>query len=143
MKKILFAAMLLLSISAFANIRVDEKIERQFREAFPAATAVKWYDNKDYFEVFFVHNSVQCRISYKPDGSMMQMRRDYNKETLPLFISGAVQKKYPGKTIYGVTEITNEEGLQYHMVLEDGKSWYFVASDSAGDLSLTKKLRKG
>ena len=143
MKKIVFAAMLLLSISAFANINVDEKIERQFREAFPAATAVKWYDNKDHFEVFFVHNSVQCRISYNTDGSMTQMRRDYGKETLPLFISGAVQKKYPGKAIYGVTEITNAEGLQYHMVLEDGKNWYFVASDSAGDLTLNKKLRKG
>lgn len=143
MKKIVFAAMLLFSISAFANIRVDEKIERQFRESFPAATAVKWYDNKDYFEVFFVHNSVQCRISYNTDGTMMQMRRDYGKETLPLFISGAVQKKYPGKKIYGVTEITSQEGLQYHMVLEDEKNWYFVASDSAGDLSLSKKLRKG
>jgi hypothetical protein len=142
MKKIVFAAMLLFSISAFANIRVDEKIERQFRESFPAATAVKWYDNKDYFEVFFVHNSVQCRISYNTDGAMIQMRRDYNKETLPLFISGAVQKKYPGKKVYGVTEITSQEGLQYHMVLEDDKNWYFVNSDSAGDISLNKKLRK-
>jgi hypothetical protein len=142
MKKILFAAMLLISVSAFANIRVDEKIERQFRESFPAATAVKWYDNKDNFEVYFLHNSVQCRISYNADGSMLQMRRDYGKEILPLFISGAVQQRFPGKKVYGVTEITNGEGLQYHMVLEDDKNWYFISSDSAGDLSFNKKLRK-
>lgn len=143
MKKIVFAAMLLISISAFANTRIDEKIERQFRESFPAATAIKWYDNKDHFEVFFMHNSVQCRISYNTDGSMMQMRRDYGKETLPLFITGAVQRKYPGKKVYGVTEITNSDGLKYHLVLEDEKSWYFMTSDSAGDLSMHKKLRKG
>lgn len=143
MKKLLFAAAMLLTLSSFAASRIDEELERKFRESFPAATAVKWFDNKGNFDVFFVLNSIQCRISYTPDGNMVQMRRDYGKEALPLFIAGAVQKKYPGKKIFGVTELTSEEGLQYHIVLEDDQKWYFVEGTSGGDLSITRKMRKG
>ena len=142
MKKILFATALIFSLSAFANIRVDEQIEKKFNEAFPTAKSVKWYDNKNSYDVLFIHNNIQCRISYDTNGTMLNMRRDYTKESLPLFITGAVQKKYPGKKIFGVTEVTSPEGLQYHIVLEDEKSWFFVESNSGGDLSLSKKLRK-
>lgn len=142
MKKLLFAALLLISVSAFANTRIDEKIERNFRKSFPTARAVKWYDNKDHFEVYFLHNNMQCRISYNTDGTLQQMRRDYKKEHLPLFIAGAVQQKYPDQQVYGVTEITSPDGIQYHLVLQDAKNWYFVNADSGGSISLSKKLRK-
>ncbi len=142
MKKLLFAAVLFCSLASFANVRVDEVIEKKFKESFPTATSIKWYDNKDSYEVLFVHNNIQCRINYDMEGNMLHMRRDYTKEALPLFITGSIQKRYPGKKIFGVTEITNAEGLQYHIVLEDEKSWFFVESNSGGDLSLNKKLRK-
>lgn len=142
MKKILFAAALFASLSSFANIRIDEKLEQQFKEAFPNATSVKWYDNKDSYDVLFIHNNIQCRISYDTRGNMINMRRDYKEEALPLFVCGAVKKKYPGKKVFGVTEITTPEGLTYHIVLEDDKHWIFVESNSGGDLSFQKKLRK-
>lgn len=143
MKKLLLAAALLFSLASFATNRVDEELERKFRESFPAASAIKWFDNANGYEVCFTLNDVQCRINYSADGTMLQMRRNYGKETLPLFITGAVQQRYPGKKIFGVTELTTEGGLTYHIVLEDDRKWYFVVADGGGNLSMNKKMRKG
>ncbi|OLY90812.1 hypothetical protein SAMN05444008_12345 [Cnuella takakiae] len=142
MKKLFIAAAMLVSLSSFAGPGVDEELERHFRETFPAANAIKWYDSKEGYEVFFTLNNIQCRIQYDADGTMKTMRRDYTKESLPMFITGAVNKKYPGKKIFGVTELTTPSGLQYHIVLQDEKSWYFVDGTSGGDLSLNHKLHK-
>lgn len=143
MKKILFALALFISASAFANIpSIDEAVEKQFRESFPTATKVQWYEKADGYEVLFLYNKVQCRIQYDERGNMQQMRRDYTEDGLPLFIIGNVKKEYPNKKIYGVTEITTPEGLNYHIILEDAKHWTFIESTSGGQLSVTKRLRK-
>lgn len=143
MKKILFAVMLFISATAFANNpRVDEVLEKKFTSSFPSASSVKWYENKEGYEVIFIHNKVQCRINYGTDGNMKQMRRDYYADGLPPFIFNAVQKEHPSKKVYGVTEITNADGITYHLILEDTKHWTFVESTSGGQLSLVKRLRK-
>jgi hypothetical protein len=143
MKKFLLAAALFISASAFAHTpAVDESVEKLFRESFPTASKVQWYDRQNGYEVLFVHNQVQCRIQYDLEGNMMHMRRDYNEDGLPLFIIGNVKKQHPTKKIYGVTEITSPEGLQYHIILEDQKHWTFIESSSGGHLSYVKRLRK-
>lgn len=143
MKKILFAVALFISATAFANIpSVDEAIEKQFRETYPTASKVQWYDKEDGYEVLFIHNKVQCRIQYDLNGNMQLMRRDYQEDGLPLFIINNVKKSYPNKTIFGVTEITTPEGLNYHIILEDEKHWSFVDATSGGQLTFNKKLRK-
>lgn len=142
MKKLLFAAALLVSLSSFADPGVDEELERKFRETFPAASAIKWYDSKEGYEVFFSLNNIQCRIMYNTEGTMLHMRRDYKQDALPMFITGAINKKYPGKKVHGVTELTTDAGLYYRIVLQDDKHWYFVDGTSGGDLTLDHKLRK-
>lgn len=143
MKRILFALALFISASAFANIpTVDEAVEKEFRENFPAATKVQWYEKEDGYEVLFLYNKVQCRILYDHQGNMTQVRRDYSEEGLPLFIVGKIKKEHPGKKIFGITEITTNDGLIYHVVLEDDKHWTFVESSSCGQLTTQRRLRK-
>jgi hypothetical protein len=143
MKKILFAVALFISATAFANVpNVDELVEKKFRETFPTASAVNWYENKEGYEVLFVHNKVQCRLKYNTEGTMVQMRRDYLSDALPVFIQNAVQNVHPNKTIYGVTEITTADGITFHMILEDQKRWTFVESTAGGQLTTVKRLRK-
>lgn len=143
MKKILFAVMLLISATAFANTPgVDESLVKKFKENFPSATSIKWIDNAEGYEVIFFYNKVQCRISYDMKGNMQQMRRDYHADVLPLFVQASIQKTHPTKKVYGVTEITTIHGQTFHIILEDAKHWTFVESNSGGELSTTKRLRK-
>jgi hypothetical protein len=75
-------------------------------------------------------------------GNIMSTRRDYFEKDLSLFIVAKVKEKYPGKTIFGITEITSVEGASYNIVLEDEKNWTTITSNDSGDLTLVQKLKK-
>jgi len=49
MKKICLAIALFASTLAFAKPAVDEKIEKTFKESFPKAEKVTWYENDSYY----------------------------------------------------------------------------------------------
>lgn len=143
MKKMLFAMLLLASTFAYATDPVvDEKIEKNFHAAFPKAEKVTWYENGTQHEVSFINESVKCRMLYDKEGNVLKTERYYAAENLPPFITAKLNKKYADKTVFGVTEITINEGTTYHIVLQDSKQWYFVTADNNGFLTFDRKMRK-
>ena len=143
MKKILFALALLVSTISFAKSpEVDEQVSKQFKETFPAAIEVKWYDYETFYEVVFKNNEILCRVKYDLKGNIISTRRDYNEKDLSLFIVAKVKEKYAGKKIFGITEITSSEGVIYNIVLEDEKNWINLNSDESGNISQVQKLKK-
>jgi len=143
MKKIFFALALLVSTASFATSpEVDEQVSKQFKETFPAAIEVKWYDYETFYEVVFKNNDILCRVKYDLKGNIISTRRDYHEKDLSLFIVAKVKEKYTGKKIFGVTEITSSEGVTYNIVLEDDKNWINLNSDESGNISQVQKLKK-
>jgi len=143
MKKIFFALALLVSAASFATSpEVDEQVSKQFKETFPAAIEVKWYDYETFYEVVFKNNDILCRVKYDLKGNIISTRRDYHEKDLSLFIIAKVKEKYAGKKIFGVTEITSSEGVTYNIVLEDDKNWINLNSDESGNISQVQKLKK-
>jgi hypothetical protein len=143
MKKIFFALALLVSTASFATSpEVDEQVSKQFKETFPAAIEVKWYDYETFYEVVFKNNDILCRVKYDLKGNIISTRRDYHEKDLSLFIIAKVKEKYAGKKIFGVTEITSSEGVTYNIVLEDDKNWINLNSDESGNISQVQKLKK-
>ena len=136
MKKIFFALALLVSTASLATSpEVDEQVSKQFKETFPAAIEVKWYDYETFYEVVFKNNDILCRVKYDLKGNIISTRRDYHEKDLSLFIIAKVKEKYAGKKIFGVTEITSSEGVTYNIVLEDDKNWINLNSDESGNIS--------
>ena len=143
MKKIFFALALLVSAASFATSpEVDEQVSKQFKETFPAAIEVKWYDYETFYEVVFKNNDILCRVKYDLKGNIISTRRDYHEKDLSLFIIAKVKEKYAGKKIFGVTEITSSEGVTYNILLEDDKNWINLNSDESGNISQVQKLKK-
>jgi hypothetical protein len=143
MKKIFFAFALLVSTASFAsNTLVDDQVSKQFKETFPAAVDVKWYDYESFYEVVFKNNDMLCRVKYDLKGNIISTRRDYHEKDLSLFIVAKVKEKYAGKKIFGVTEITSSDGISYNIVLEDDKNWININSDESGNISQVQKLKK-
>jgi hypothetical protein len=53
-----------------------------------------------------------------------------------------VKSKYEGKKIFGVTEESSEDGIRYHIILEDNKSWLTILAEPSGVMYVEKKKRK-
>jgi hypothetical protein len=88
------------------------------------------------------NNEVQCRLWYDRQGNVTKTERYYSAKGLSPFMMARLNKKFNGKKVFGVTEVTSESGIRYHIVLEDGQKWYHVTSDESGNLQLDKKLLK-
>ena len=77
------------------------------------------------------------------DGNISYTIRNYSEEMLPPFIANKVHKKFPGKKVWGVTEISSELGIQYKVFLHDDKKWYHVSANSSGEVYLEDWYYKG
>ena len=122
---------------------VTEKVLKVFRDAFPEVKQPTWYNFDNYYEVYFTNaDNTSCRIDYSPDGIVLSTTRYYTSQHLSPVIRAKVNEKYPGKKIFGITEVSNNENVTYHIVLEDDKNWLTVQSDATGNITLEKKLVK-
>lgn len=147
MKKIFFTATVLLffitSGFAYQQTDVPDKVLKIFHEAFPEVKAISWYHFDDYYEVFFKPDETgSCRIDYSADGHVLSTTRYYSGENLSPVIRAKVNEKYPGKDIFGVTEVSNDDRVTYHIILQDSKYWYNIEADETGYCKLEKKLEK-
>jgi len=147
MKKIIFVSLIALvsatSLFAAPPSIVTEKVLKVFRDAFPEVKEPTWYNFDTYYEVYFTNpDNSSCRIDYNPEGIVLSTTRYYASQNLSPAIRAKVNEKYPGKKIFGITEVSNNENVTYHIVLEDDKNWLTVQSDATGNITLEKKLLK-
>lgn len=145
MKKFLLAATsLLLSFSIFATEpeTVNEKVLKAFEQSFKDAVNVSWHEYENYYEVKFVHNQIDSRLTYDMEGNILKSRRYYSEEHLPLFIRAKLQKEHKDKKVFGITELAEEGELDYYIVLESATNWYHVKCNSTGIMSVYKKYKK-
>ena len=145
MKKIivlLYITVASLSAFAFPPKDVTEKVLHSFKVSFPNAEQVKWTEHKDGYVVNFVDNSIQSRILYGENAEFIASIRYYSFQNLPLNLLVKLSNKYPGKSFFGVTEITNENGIAYQVAMYDEKNWYKVNVEYGGEISITDKFKK-
>jgi hypothetical protein len=53
-----------------------------------------------------------------------------------------LSNKYPGKSFFGVTEITSDAGVVYQVVMQDAENWYQVRVGTNGDINFSDKFKK-
>lgn len=148
MKRILLAVAVLFSANTFAaDAPVNEKVLKAFNEVFGYVKTVDWSEHSTaeskMFEAYFREAGTTTRIRYDEDGNILYTIRSYAEKHLPLLIQTKVRKAYPGKKVFGVTELTNGEGVIYEIALEDEKAWTIIRSDAHGLLFQHNKYKKG
>jgi hypothetical protein len=87
---------------------------------------------------------IRSKRLFKPvkDGEFVTSMRYYQEKNLPYYILVNIKRKYPGKKIFGVSEISSADAILYYVKIEDDKRWMTVVSDSQGDLCVVEKFRK-
>jgi hypothetical protein len=143
MKKIFIiaAASALFASSSFAA-DPTQKVLDAFSKTFKQVKEVTWQDFDNKYEANFSQNNITFRVMYDQEGNVVKSIRYYYAQNLPIFIQARLTKKYDGKKVFGVTEVTTETDVTYHIILEDAKTWTHVQSDAFGNMFTEKKLKK-
>lgn len=144
MKKVAFLAIAaLMSAGVYANTpNVTEKVLKAFRETFADAENISWYEANDQYSVRFSQSGVRYIVYYNKNGRITASMRFYEPSLLPMNIMSGLKKYYPGKSLFGVTEITSGENVTYFIKAEDGKYLYTIKADAYGNSEVYETLRK-
>lgn len=143
MKKSMLSLVLIAAVSlAFANPPVNEKVLKQFSAVFPSVTDARWFENEGHYDVYFEKEETRYHIRYNREGKIISTRNYYPGTRLCTFLQARVAEQFPGKNIFGVTEITNSNEMFYVIILEDDKTWTNVRSDATGRLDVMEKMTK-
>lgn len=145
MKKLILSVSLLVSIAALAAnppFDINEKIKKAFNETFEKATDVVWHEYENYYQANFKIDEIQVRAQYDQDGSLLKTIRYYGEKQLLPNIVSKLKKKYANREIFGVTETTSSDEVNFLVTLKDEKNWYVVKSDVYGNLEQTEKFKR-
>src|SRR5438067_8961830 len=118
MKSIFFGIAILLFASAY-SAPPNEKILKSFSTSFPKAEKISWFESGNDAQVEFFSGAIKCKVWYDADGNVLKTNRYYTAESLSPFILSKLQQKYNGKKVFGITEVSSEEGITFYIVLED------------------------
>lgn len=150
MKLFILTAALSLGLNAMAapvdtatDPAVSPRVLKTFNEVFAGASDVQWNKTADYNEASFTMGTVNTRVMIDNSGKLVRTIRYYKGSQLPSNVLYKVTKKYEGKEVYGVTEVTSESGTTYNIVVRDDKNIYNVSADAAGNMSQAKKFKRG
>jgi len=151
MKKLfaLLSAAMLSAVALAANTGdVNEKVLQSFRSGFPHASQVTWQELTDGYIVSFTDDRVRTKIVYNKNGVLISSTRYYTESVLPSSLRVLVKDAFPGKEIFGITEVTiatdaeNHVQTVYFIKLVDKKVWMTIEMNSEGELRVTEKFRK-
>lgn len=134
MKKfILFIAIAFVSLTSFANdVNVDASVLKSFNTEFTGASAVTWKIGKDFFKANFQLNGQHVSAYYNSNGDLMATTRNISSLDLPTGLQNNLRKTYGAYWITDLMEISNDDGVQYYISVENADSKLTLSSSGKG-----------
>ncbi|MGC4037896.1 MAG: hypothetical protein QM764_18175 [Chitinophagaceae bacterium] len=143
MKKLIIAAAMFVSLSAFANeTSINPKALSSFQTEFTTAQEVQWTTSTDYYRASFDMNGQKVFAYYNLDGDFMGLTRNISSSQLPVNLQNNLKTTYSKYWISDLFEVANHDGTSYYVTLEDGDKKIVLKSSNGSDWSTYKKDRK-
>jgi len=150
MKKLatIFAATaMLFSTSAFAGetneTKATVKVEKSFQKDFSKASNISWEKSNNVYIAHFDVNNVKIEAAYNEDGELVATSRKFEAADLPLAVSLAISKQYPGYDMAQTgEEITYERQTNYYINVGNDKEVLKLKCAVNGEISVDKKTKK-
>ncbi len=120
----------------------DANLLSIFHDQFPDAEQVVWEALPESFMANFYDHGVHTQITYDKNDAFVSSMRYYEERTMPHRLLNVLKKRYTGKTIFAITELTTEFGTEYHIKLQDEKTWLMVTMDSEGNIQNADEYKK-
>jgi len=148
MKKVMFlitAAVLLLSSGSFAaNLQhvVNEKALSAFEKDFSGATQVNWQERDNLYLVEFKMDEVIFNAAYNSEGELLSSSKSIRLEELPLAVTVAVNKKYPGYEIgNNAAELSFDGQTNYFLTIANSRQVLFIRVNARGHIKVERKTK--
>lgn len=90
----------------------------------------------------FLQEDIKSKITYDTEGNIISTIRYYQEQQLPLMVRAQVKKRFTDMKVFGVTELTENGEVSYHIVLEGEKKWINIKSDAFGTISVQSRFKK-
>ncbi len=144
MKKLIVAAAMIVSLSAFAKEerKVSPKVLNAFNTEFTTAQEVEWTVSSDYYRADFDMNGQKVSAFYNEDGDLMGITRNISSTQLPVSLQNSLKKNYSNYWISNLFEVAKNNGTSYYVTMEDGDKKIVLNSTAGSDWSTFKKDRK-
>ena len=147
MKNLILSAAFILTLAfnaaAAPKEPVNEKVQHTFNQIFKEALDVKWSNIGNRFEAFFTSDGIKTRATLDVKGNLIQTIRYFGEDNLPANVLYGIKKEYRSKEIFGVTEVTNQLGVNYRIVLKDDKHYTHINANSKGETEVVSKYKRG
>jgi hypothetical protein len=137
----LFAGTFTKSFAADNNPRVEPSVLKSFKSTFANATEVDWSTSQEFYKAVFYLNGQYITAYYNADGTMQGLSRHISAATLPVMMQTALKNDYKDQWVSDVLEVTNEDGVQYYITMEDA-SQRIVLKSTFATLRVFQKSRK-
>lgn len=144
MKKMIIAATMFITVSAFANEvkNINPKVLHSFKTEFSTAQKVVWTASPDFYRASFEINDRKVVAYYTTDGELIGLTRNISSAQLPVHLQGSIKNNYSDYWISDLFEVSNNNGTSYYVTLEDGENKLVLTSEDGSDWSTYKKDRK-
>jgi hypothetical protein len=147
MKKIIVSLSMLLTIGvgtvAAAPVTTpDPRVERIFQKEFAGAENVKWSEQDDFISALFLLNGHRIQAWFKKEGELVGSIRGLSYSQLPLLVLRSLQSRFEEAVVIEIREVTNTEGTNYKIVLENKDKKYKVSIRPDGTIEETQKMKK-
>ena len=144
MKKIIIMlAVAISSLTAFAREEnVSTTVLNSFNKQFAGAKEVQWTTTNDYYKAAFVYNGQNVSAFYQLDGGLIAMTRNISSLDLPITLQTSLKKGYGSYWISDLFEISNNDGTNYYITMENADSKIVLKSSGTGKWNAFKKMAK-
>jgi hypothetical protein len=140
---LLLSAQMKASTLSSPPLTVNEKVMKAFHDAFPHASTIDWKESENSYFVHFKENQAVSEIEYDHEGNFIESQRYYTDiDLLPLHLASDLNKKFKGKTVFGITEINNESEITYYIKMQDDKEWITVKGTASGIDRVVERFTK-
>ncbi|HOZ98087.1 MAG TPA: hypothetical protein PKY86_04645 [Niabella sp.] len=147
MKTLIISAALLLSVAFNASASnvdpANEKVIKTFKLLFKNAENVIWSNTENFYQASFTKADISTRAIFDSKGKLVQTIRYYKETFLPANVLYSVKKEFSGMDIWGVTEVSNDKGVNYRIVLLDNEHYTHINANDAGETEVVNQYDRG
>lgn len=120
---------------------ITPQVLHSFETTFTGAKNADWTVTEHLFKVQFALNEQYITAFYNADGSMAALTRNISPVQMPVSLQTSLKKDYKGYWVAELFELSNEDGIQYYVTLEDADNKVILRS-SAATWNLYQKQHK-
>jgi hypothetical protein len=147
MKRLVTALAMIMTVgvsAAFAtdDVKVDKDVLSAFQKDFTGAQHVKWSKEQNFYKAAFVLGDTRVIAYYSEEAEFAGSARSLVPAQLPLAVTSQISKRYGPVDLVEVTEISNDTGTSYKIMLETADKTIKLNAFPTGQLVLVKKIRK-